>query len=324
MSAIEVLPRDPAALAHADDPAAVMVALVDQAKTLLAQATGMEGLADVIEWKSRAEAIRVYTQQKDMGHEAELSAAEIVRRAERRIGELIREGQAVGEIRSKEVPAPRPTAPYTRRDGTVVSAPASSGSREQHVMPSPSDFAAKNELSHAIYPMTDDVSDEDFERAIAEAKAEGNLSRNNVVRKVKPTTADRIRKAAMENPAEAPRNAPLKERADQIRALAAKNYTSPQIADEIGVSPDRVRELARRADIEIPADAVFGGRFRKVDPNRVIGTIVENAIPEASALALVAYSELDRDRLEEWANSLGVAIRSLTTIRKSIQRELAR
>lgn len=42
--------------------------------------------------------IRVYTQQKDMGHEAGLSAAEIVRRAERRIGQLIREGQAAGEI----------------------------------------------------------------------------------------------------------------------------------------------------------------------------------------------------------------------------------
>jgi len=33
--------------------------------------------------------------------------------------------------------------------------------------------------------MTDGVSDEEFERALAEAKAEGNLSRANVIRKIR-------------------------------------------------------------------------------------------------------------------------------------------
>lgn len=306
MSTDLAIPQDPAALDRVQDPAAVMVALVDQARTMLAQAQGMEGLADVIEWKSRAEAIRVYTQQKDMGHEAELSAAEIVRRAERRIGQLIREGQEAGEIRRR-------------------------GQREDrestHDLPSPTDFARPSDLrgnGEGIYQMTDGVSDEVFDEAIEEAKQEGNLSRANVVRKVKPTTAQRIADAAKRNPAEPPRNLPLAERSEQIRTLARRNFTSPQIADEIGVSAARVRDIARSIGVEIPADAVFGGKFRKVDPNRVIDALIEQVTPEQTALAYVAYSELDRDRLEEWVSSLSAAIRSLTTIKRNLQKELTR
>lgn len=36
-----------------------------------------------------------------------------------------------------------------------------------------------------IYAMTDGVTDEDFEQALKEARAEGNLSRTNVARKAK-------------------------------------------------------------------------------------------------------------------------------------------
>jgi hypothetical protein len=307
-----VIPQDPAALDRVEDPAAVMVALVEQARTMLAQATGMEGLADVIEWKSRAEAIRVYTQQKDMGHEAELSAAEIVRRAERRIGQLIQEGREAGEI-------------ATERDGRVLG-----GKRRQlstdgtELKPTATSILGDGPIRTQVTAMTDGVDDASFDAAIEEAKQEGNLSRANVVRKVKPTTAQRITDAAKANPPEPPRNLPLKQRADQIRALAARNLTSPQIADEVGLSAHRVREIAKRADVEISADAVFGGKFRKVDPNRVIDSIISDASPEASALAFVAYSELDRARLNEWVSSLTAAIRSLTTIKRNLQKELTR
>lgn len=311
MSDLAVIPQDPAALDRVADPAAVMVALVDQARSMLAQATGMEGLADVIEWKSRAEAIRVYTQQKDMGHEAELSAAEIVRRAERRIGQLIREGQEAGEIRRK--------GQHDQFRGDH----ASDGD-----LLSPTDFAKQGELSGArndgIYALTDGVSDEKFEQALTEAKQEGNMTRANVARKVKPTTAERIAKAAKDNPVEPPRNMPIAARAEQIRTLARRNFTSPQIADEIGVSPHRVREIARSIDVEIPADAVFGGKFRKIDPDAVMDQIVFAAMPEPVVIARIAFSELDRDRLAGWVSSLSDAISSLTTIKRNLQKELTR
>lgn len=50
------------------------------------------------------------------------------------------------------------------------------------------EFAKKDELTNSnggIYDMTDDVSDEQFEEVLAEAKDEGNMSRSNVVRKIK-------------------------------------------------------------------------------------------------------------------------------------------
>lgn len=310
MNDLALIPADPSALDHVVDPASAMVALVDQARSMLAQASGMEGLADVIEWKSRAEAIRVYTQQKDMGHEAELSAAEIVRRAERRIGQLIRDGQAAGEIRTAEDTHKSGRNNRVADDNTV----------------SPSALAGIDRagLSRGVYPMADGVTDEQFEAALAAAKQEGNLSRANVVRKVKPTTAQRIAAAAANHPTEPPRNLPIAARAEQIRSLARRNFTSPQIADEIGVSAHRVRDLARTLGVDIPADAVFNGKFRKVDPNRVIDTIVNDATPSDTTLAFVAYSELDRDRLEEWVSSLTGAIRSLTTIKRNIERELTR
>lgn len=309
MDALAVIPHDPAALDLAENPGAVMVALVEQARTMLAQAQGMEGLADVIEWKSRAEAIRVYTQQKDMGHEAELSAAEIVRRAERRIGQLIREGQEAGEVRTRaDGPAVRDDL---LPDGDKISTADIFG-------------GGANRVVTETYAMTDGVTDDEFEEAIEEAKQEGNLSRANLVRKVKkPDVLDRLRDAGA-NPPEPPRNLPLAERAEQIRTLARRNFTSPQIADEVGVSAQRVRDLARRAEIDIPADAVFGGKFRKVDPNQVIDSIIEHAMPEATALAFVAYSELDRDRLDEWVCSLSDAIRSLTTIKRNLMKEQTR
>jgi hypothetical protein len=313
-SDLAVIPQDPSALDHVQDAAAAMVALVDQARTMLAQAKGMEGIADVIEWRSRAEAIRVYTQQKDMGHEAELSAAEIVRRAERRIGQLIREGQAAGEI-------------ATEREGRVLGGKRRHGQLgmpDTEHKPTATSILGEGPIRTQVAAMTDDVSDEDFEEAIEEAKQEGNMSRANVVRKVKPTTAQRIADAAKNNPADPPRNLPLAERSEQIRTLARRNFTSPQIADEIGVSPHRVREIARSIGVEIPADAVFGGKFRKVDPNRVIDTIIHDATPESASLAFVAYSELDRDRLDEWVSSLSDAIRSLTTIKRNLQKELTR
>lgn len=314
---LAVIPQDPSALDRVADPGAVMLALVGQARSMLDQATGMEGLAHVIEWKSRGEALRVYTQQKEVGHEAELSAAEIVRRAERRIGQLIREGQEAGEIRRKGEGA-GPTSDYERNGKTVH---VDRLPDEKKI--SPDEFLpTSGQATSETYAMADGVTDEEFEAAITEAKAEGNMTRANIVRKVKrtaPTPAP-----TPPNPTPAPRNLPVEQRAEQIRQLAKKNMTSPQIADEIGVSPGRVREIARSAGIEIAADAVFGGQFRRIDPNRILDSIVAHATPEPLSVALIAFSELDRDRLPEWVSSFDDAIRSLQTIKRKIQKELTR
>ncbi len=112
---------------------------------------------------TQAEAIRIYTASKQLGKDAELSAAEIVRRAERGIGIAIRRGQEAGEIRKIG----------HRRDGS-----------EDTRLPPDHYFSHPKERTD-IYAITDGIGEEEFDAAIETARSEGNLTRANVLRKVK-------------------------------------------------------------------------------------------------------------------------------------------
>lgn len=175
---------DPSEIDRAADPAAFVVLCCERAKTWLAEATAHGDIEQVVELKSQAEAIRVYTVQKQLGKDAQLSAAEIVRRAERGIGVCIRKGQEAGLIASRQKSGGGPRDPYTRVRGgrTEVIQPAVRDTDAKLI--SPKEFVGNDEMID-VYIVTDNVTDEQFEAALTEAKDEGNLSRANVVRKVK-------------------------------------------------------------------------------------------------------------------------------------------
>ena len=165
---------DPGEIDAARDPGAFVVLACERAKTWLTEALTKGDIDSIVELKSQAEAIRVYTVQKQVGKDAQLAATEIVRRAERGLGLCIRRGQAEGKIRTREA---------------ALSMAPNHGHPDGASMASPSDYASYSELAGGgtvgIYGLTDDVSDEQFEAALTEAKAEGNLSRANVARKAK-------------------------------------------------------------------------------------------------------------------------------------------
>ena len=75
------------------DPAGFVVQACERAKAWLEEALEHGEIEQIAEIKSQAEAVRVYTAQKQLGKDAQLAAAEIVRRAERGIGLAIRRGQ---------------------------------------------------------------------------------------------------------------------------------------------------------------------------------------------------------------------------------------
>jgi hypothetical protein len=137
----------------------------------LAKATDAQS---VMEWKAKAGAIEELTKQLHLSKALQLDAVEFVRRTERALGLLIREGQERGEILSKGKKSPV------------------TGDLKKS---SPTDFATPSELTGAnkpgegIYAMTDGVSDDQFAEALAEARTEGNLSRANVARKAKAKAA---------------------------------------------------------------------------------------------------------------------------------------
>lgn len=159
---------------RAADPAEFVIACCERAKQWLGDLLEDGSIEQIVEMKSQAEAIRVYTVQKNLGKDAELAAAEIVRRAERGIGLAIRRGQEAGEI--------------ARRGQGAGNPPGAKGDRVDSGISLPSEFATHSELAGngaGFYHMSDGVPDEQFDAAIEAAKEEGNLSRANVVRKVR-------------------------------------------------------------------------------------------------------------------------------------------
>lgn len=176
MTSLVPLPIDTDLIEQSVDPAAFIVLACERAKTWLAQALEHGEIDQIVEFKSQAEAIRVYTVQKQLGKDAELSAAEIVRRAERGIGVAIRRGQEAGTIMK------RGDNIHTHKEDVVTN---------DILRPRPVvDVCTRAELygsgeSPGIYDLADNGTDDDFEQAVEEAKAEKNLSRANVVRKIK-------------------------------------------------------------------------------------------------------------------------------------------
>lgn len=196
---VSLLNTSPAAIEQAD-PAALaefVTSALQESKAWLAVAMERTDPTPIAEFKAWAATVEEATRQKKLGREIELDAAEMVRRAERGIGVAIRKGQEAGEIRAKGQRPPR-SQPYDRvRNGQQEHVQAEDVDNAK-CLPSPTDFASKDELASngtGIYSLTDDISDEQFDAAIDEAKAEGNLSRANLVRKVKgepaPKPADR-------------------------------------------------------------------------------------------------------------------------------------
>lgn len=168
------------------DPTMFVELALTRAKEWLIEAVEHGQIDQIVELKSQAEAIRAYTVQKQLGKDAELNAAEIVRRAERGLGLAIRKGQAEGTI--------------TSRIGNLRNQGRNPEGDVLAFVASPYDFATKGELSGTgdqpgAYDLADNVTDTQFEDAITVAREEQNLSRANVARKVKgeakPKPADR-------------------------------------------------------------------------------------------------------------------------------------
>jgi len=193
------------------DPSARIILSCERAKTWLLEALKEDQIEQIVELKSQAEAIRVYTVQKQLGHDAELSAAEIVRRAERCIGLAIQKGQKEGRIHSRGSTLNR------ARDLDHV-----------ETVRKVTDFATAGELYGSgerpgIAALTDGVTDSQFEEAIRTAKDERNLSRANVVRKVKGADRELVKPIMRRQP-----QAPPEEQIE--RALDSLEFNAKHIA----------------------------------------------------------------------------------------------
>lgn len=140
------------------------------------------------------------------------------------------------------------------------------------------------------------------------------------------TSIQRLNEAAKKHPVEPPSfksKAAVEARVAKAKEMAAEGYTSRQIAKAIGITVETMPDFRKRHGIEVPADAVIGTTARH-DANRVVEQLVlAVAIPD-TAIDLIDPSALDHDRIDEWVSSLSDSIRSLTTLRNLLKKELTR
>ena len=286
---------------------AFVVRAFEQAKALLREALENGEIDQVAEIRSQAEALRSRAAREGPGKDALLAATELVRRAERCLGAAIRQGQEAGTVRGPH-------------DGKLTRRP---GSTEP--LRSPREFATMHELSGGqggqpgIYNLTDGVTDDDFEAALKEAAAEGNLSRANVARKARahaeeaggpggdwiPEPGDRYG----EGPAQ---------RRRLIRRWAAEGYSSRQMADLLGMGAEGVRKIARDCGTVIAADKVAGNSLH-LDSNRIVRETVHSLEGLAMGIGLADAAGLDPEQAAEWAASLTSSTRVLSRFARKLK-----
>lgn len=159
------------AIARGDITPQMVTQALRESCAWLALACDSTDPARIADFKAWAATVEEATKQKKLGRKAELDAAEMVRRAERGIGVAIRNGQEAGEIRK-----PGDNVVHrgdVGRGGHLKSAAELVGAK------------SRQEVQSKYGVLAGSVDDEEFDKAVTEAKSEGDLSHANVVRKVK-------------------------------------------------------------------------------------------------------------------------------------------
>lgn len=261
-----------------------------QARDWLSRAVDETGPEQIAAAKAEIATAAEATKQLGLSKEIQLDAAEMVRRAEYALAKAIRRGQAEGTVSAGK------GGDRANVLGTVAN--------------SPTDFAPDVELydrpsqgKAGILSIADAADPAQFDAALEEAKAEGNLSRANVARKVRAKARPPKREA----------------KAELIRELAAKGYTSEQMRKEVGYSTSaQVRDLAREYGIEIPGDIVRR-KARRFDHMRVLDNVTEAVEVAAMSLRDIDPAELDKDEALERLDSLTASISALSKATKKIK-----
>ena len=296
----ELVPADNMDALNALDPQSREVAvtrMLSEARSWLAHAVEATEPQTIANFKAQMATIAEATKQLGLSKEIQLDAQEMVRRAERGVGVAIRKGQENGtvatpsQMKSKAAQIARGT--YQLHNNELVK---------------PSDLVGAHDLTMngaGIYHLTDDVSDDEFEDAVTEAKSEGNLSRANVVRKIKgaqsPLTRD--------------------ERAREVERLADLGYSSRQIAPQIGVGQEALAAIVRDYRITIRADRHIAGT-RIADTSRIIEKAVSALEGISLGFELINPESIDPERAQAWADSLTKSIAAISKARRQIKESI--
>lgn len=282
-----------AALAVVNTSSALSVTTyLEQARTWLATCVEMTGPEQIAAAKAEIATAAEATKQLNLSREIQLDAQEMVRRAEYALGKAIRKGQEEGVI------AVRGSFGVGR-------------SATEADLIRPTDLASDSQLhgnptkgAPGILEIADSADPETFDTALAEAKEEGNVSRANVIRKIRQQDCDRP--------------APIGARLDEIRDLIALGATSAQIGKELGATEQHIRRIAREAGLTITADVVTH-KSRRINNDRVLDNVTESIEVAAMSLRDIDPASLDSETAVERLDSLTASINALRQAVKKIK-----
>lgn len=265
---------------------------LERAKQWLATAVEMTGVTEIATAKAEIATAAEATKQLHLSKDIQSDAQEMVRRAEYALGKAIRKGQAEGTV--------------AKRGDIGSGFDGSSRSSRGDYLVKPGALVPHTNERHALYTMADREPGE-FDAALTEAKGEGDMSRANVVRKLRQRD---------ENP---PTGGTTREqRAGLIADLAAQGYTSRQMPAKVGVTEETVRQIARDFDIDIAADrSVSRKRVDWTDAVRQTVIGIENSVEFIDGQ--IDLAEVDFAEADEWLSSLTNSIRALNRFKQQIK-----
>lgn len=110
----------------------------------------------------------------------------------------------------------------------------------------------------------------------------------------------------------------VKQRVHLTRYFADKGSTSDQIAETLGVTYNSLRRIARRHEIEIPADGIVGKR-KRVDSQRVANQIVLALSHVTAGDSLIDWDAISKEEASEWVPILDDAMSEISAFVRKVK-----
>ena len=105
----------------------------------------------------------------------------------------------------------------------------------------------------------------------------------------------------------------------RLAALALNGHSSHEISRQLGISPQHVRKIARRLQVEIVGDIVNNGVRRRIDSARVIAKTIEQLDGIGALHDQIDFASLRHDDIDDWLLSLDEALTTLLSLRRQLQ-----
>lgn len=110
----------------------------------------------------------------------------------------------------------------------------------------------------------------------------------------------------------------VQQRRKLIAHHAGRGASSRQIAEIVGITDNRVRDIARKYEIPVPADDVMA-RTRRIDSNRVVRETVYALEGSAMGVQLANLDALDPAECDGWVSSMTDSLRVLNRFVKQLK-----